>query len=256
MKITSYHQNLLADQERLAAFYEAVKEKSKGIVYDLGTGSGVLALWAASRANFVYAVEKDPLTAEMARKNLFNLKNLSLIVDDARNVSFPEKADLIICEMLDTALIDEEQVPVLNSVRKYLKEDGTIIPCGVFHGIELVSLDSVHPIYLEGDPQPHHVLSALLIYDKNNFKEPIVEKVKFRLPIEVNKSGGVSGIKITTFTLLTPDLICGPTPMFNPPLLVPTNHIQAVKGENLILNLSYSMGGGLDTIRAEIERIS
>jgi predicted RNA methylase len=44
--------------------------------------------------------------------------------------------------------------------------------------------------------------------------------------------------------------------MFNPPLLIPTNHLSVKKGENIILNLKYFMGGGLDTIRASIETVS
>ncbi|BDZ67968.1 hypothetical protein [Methanobacterium ferruginis] len=68
MKVTSYQQHLLSDIERLTAFYEAIHNKSKGIIYDLGTGSGVFSSWAAPLAHFVYAVEKDPFTAKLAKK--------------------------------------------------------------------------------------------------------------------------------------------------------------------------------------------
>lgn len=255
MNITSYQQHLLSDLDRLTAFYEAINQKSRGIVYDLGTGSGILSSWAAPLARFVYAVEKDPLTAKLAQKNLKSFKNVSVLVNDARNINFSENADLIICEMMDTALIEEEQVPVLNSVRKYLKEKGDIIPCGVFNGVEAVHLESNHPIYHEGKTQ-HELRSKLLIYDKIDFKQHINEKNDHCIKIPTNTDGTVSGIKITTFTLLTPGLICGPTPMLNPPLLIPTNHLNVKKGENIILNLKYSMGGGLNTIRASIETIS
>jgi predicted RNA methylase len=256
MKVTSYQQHLLSDIERLTAFYEAIHKKSKGIIYDLGTGSGVFSSWAAPLAHFVYAVEKDPFTAKLAKKNLKPFKNVSLMVNNAQNIIFPENADLIICEMMDTALIDEEQVPVLNSVRKYLNKNGEIIPCGVFNGVEAVHVNTAHPSYQEGRTPQHELMSRLIIYDQIDFKKYIKENVAFRIPISINKQGTVSGIKITTFTLLTPQLICGPTPMMNPPLLIPTNKLKVRNGENIILNLEYSMGGGLDTIRASIERIS
>ena len=32
-------------------------KKARGTVYDLGTGSGILSVWAATQADFVYAVE-------------------------------------------------------------------------------------------------------------------------------------------------------------------------------------------------------
>ena len=52
--------------------------------------------------------------------------------------------------MVDTALIDEEQVPVLNAVRKYLKNSGDIIPCGVFNGLEAVHLKIATPFIKKG----------------------------------------------------------------------------------------------------------
>ncbi|MBI5458590.1 methyltransferase domain-containing protein [Methanobacterium sp.] len=256
MKITSYQQNLLSDIERLTAFYEVITEKSKGIIYDLGTGSGVLSSWAAPLSRFVYAVEKDPFTAQIAQKNLRLFKNVSLMVSDAKTIFFPEKADIIICEMMDTALIDEDQVPVLNSVQKYLKKDGDIIPCGVFNGVEAVDANIAHLCYHEGVTPQHQLMSKLIIYDKIDFKKYINPKIHYSIPIPINNKGTVSGVKITTFTLLTPNFICGPTPMLNPPLLVPTNKLDVEKGDEIILKLKYSMGGGLDTLRASIEPVS
>jgi predicted RNA methylase len=256
MKIKSYQQHLLADFERLTVFNEAIKEKTKGVVYDLGSGTGVFASLAASRAKKVYAIEKDPITAALARKNLANFDNVSLLVKDVKDVHFQEEADIIICEMLDTALIEEEQVPIINFVRKFLKKTGEFIPCGVFNGVEAVSLDCTHICYEEEEKPFHQILSPLIIYDKIDFREHIEDQVNIRLPLHVNRDGMASGIKISTYTLLTPHLICGPTPMLNPPLLIPTNHIKVLKGECIILTLSYCMGSGLNTIRAEFEGIS
>jgi predicted RNA methylase len=255
MKITSYQQNLLSDSERLTAFHQVISEKSKGIIYDLGTGSGVLSSWAAPLARFVYAVEKNPLTAQIAQKNLSQFENVTLMVNDAKSIFFPEKADLIICEMMDTALIDEDQVPVINSVRKYLKKDGKIIPCGVFNGVEAVNTIINHPCYQEEETPHTKLMSKLIIYDKIDFEKYIEPEVDYSIIIPIRDEGSISGIKITTFTLLTPDFICGPTPMMNPPLLIPTNHLKVKKEDNIILKLKYIMGGGLDTIRASIETV-
>ena len=72
------------------------------------------------------------------------------------------------------------------------------------------------------------------------------------LKLKINSKGEVNGIRLTTFTLLTPDIICGPTPMLNPPLLIPTNTQDVLENQILSLNLKYVMGGGLDTIEARI----
>lgn len=255
MKLTSYQQNLLSDTERLTAFYEVIKEKSKGVIYDLGTGSGVLSSWAAPISRIVYAVEKDPFTAQIAKKNLSSFKNVSIMVDDAKTISFPEKADLIICEMMDTALIDEDQVPVLNSVQKYLKKNGEIIPCGVFNGLEALDINIAHTCYQEGKTH-YKLMSKLIIYDKIDFKKYINPEIDYSIVVPINQDGTVSGIKITTFTLLAPNFICGPTPMMNPPLLVPTNKLNVEKGDEIMLKLKYSMGGGLNTLRASFETFS
>lgn len=252
MKTTSYHHNLLSDQERLAGFFEAIKEKSKGIVYDLGTGSGILASQAASQAEHVFAVEKNPKTAQTAIHNLSNFDNVSVLVKDATKIIFPEKADLIICEMLDTGLIDEELVPVLQNARQYLKDHGEIIPCGIFNGLEPVHMETEHLCYQEGLKNNFKPRGPLKIYNSLNLKKEFNEKVDLNLKLSIKDHGTVNGILITTFTLLTSNIICGPTPMLNPPLMVPTNPLKVSKGDKINLHLNYIMGGGLNTVEATI----
>ncbi len=264
---TSYHHDLTSDYERLAGFYEAILKKTKGIVYDIGAGSGILSTWAAPYANFVYAIEINPNVAKRTKSQLKDFKNIKVILGDAKDTLFLqktdlEKADLIICEMLDTALIDEEQVPVLNSVTKNLKTEGEIIPHGIINGLEPVEIEVEHICYDEDDYPKNEALGDLLIYSKIDFKDHINtngrinENVNLKLDLKINKKGTLSGIKITTFTLITPDIICGPTPMLNPPLIIPTNKIKVNAGDSIKLSLNYVMGGGLNSIEASIKRIS
>jgi predicted RNA methylase len=252
----SYHDNLTSDYERLAGFYESITKKSEGIIFDIGTGSGILSTWAAPNANFIYAVEKDSIVAEKTRSYLNGFKNISFIEGDARKIRFPEKADLIICEMLDTALIDEEQVPVLNSVLKYLKRNGTVIPQGVINIAEPVYMEAEHLFYEETENPNYHTLGSLIVYSKYDFKKPINPKADFDLQFKISRNGILNGVKITTFTLITSNIICGPTPMLNPPLLIPIHELRVKKHDTITINLKYTMGGGLDTIRNEIKEIS
>lgn len=252
MKLTSYQEDLLSDKERLAVFFEAITNKARGIVYDLGTGSGVLAAKAAPLAKHVYAVEKNESSARTALNILSHFKNVSVMVGDASLIDFPEKADLIICEMLDTGLIDEELIPVLNHARSYLHEDGHIIPSEILNGVEPINSDVDHLSYQEGSKKYVKVMGPLKIYNRLNLMKEIHEEVDLSLKLRINSNGKVNGIRITTFTLLTSDLICGPTPMLNPPLLVPSNSLRVEKNQEIGLNLKYIMGGGLDTIEARI----
>lgn len=239
----------------MAGFYEAIK-KVEGIAYDIGTGSGVLSAWAAPYANFIYAVEADSAVAKKTRLFLKGFKNVSFIEGDARKVHFPQKADFIICEMLDTALIDEEQVPVLNSVLKYLKKNGDLIPRGIINAAEPVYMEAEHICYHENENPLHDIMGPLSIYSQYDFRTHIDPQADFQLHLEINKGGIFNGVKITSFTLITPQIICGPTPMLNPPLMIPAGKLRVKKGDVVKVNLNYRMGGGLNSVRIETKGIS
>jgi predicted RNA methylase len=230
-------------------------KKAKGTVYDLGTGSGILSAWAAPNSNFVYAIEINKSTAEIARSNLKDIDNVEIITADATKFSFSKKADVIICEMLDTALIDEEQVPVLNSVRKYLKNSGIIIPCGILNCIEPVQVDTENICYEEDGHPKNRVLGAPNFYSRINFRYHIEETFNESIDIKIKTHGIISGVKITTFTLITEDIICGPTPMLNPPLIIPVERTKVYPNDIINLNLHYKMGGGLESVKARVEKI-
>ncbi len=239
----------------MAGFYEAISKKAQGIVYDLGAGSGILSSWAAPHSEFVYAVEINKSIAKRARANLKDLENIEIICADATKLSFSKKADVIICEMLDTALIDEEQIPVLNSVRKYMKYGGITIPYGIINCIEPVQVETEYICYEEDGHPQNRVLGEPLFYSRINFSSYTAPTFKKCLDIKTKTSGIVSGVKITTFTLLTNNIICGPTPMLNPPLIIPVERTKVFPGDELQLDLSYVMGGGLGSVRARIKKI-
>jgi predicted RNA methylase len=200
-------------------------------------------------------VEISKSTAESAKSNLKYFDNIEVINADANKFSFSKKADVIICEMLDTALIDEEQLPVLNSVRKYLKDSGVIIPYGILNCIEPVQVDTEDICYEEDGHPKNMVLGDPNFYSRINFMEYTAPTFNESLNMKIKTEGIVSGVKITTFTLITEDIICGPTPMLNPPLIIPVKRTKVYPEEILRLNLHYQMGGGLDSVRARIEKI-
>lgn len=238
----------------MAGFFEAISKNSKGTVFDLGAGSGILSYWAATNADRVYAVEINKTTAEKTRKNLGSLDNVEIVCEDACKFSFSDKADVIICEMLDTALIDEEQVPVINSVRKFLKKEGVFIPCGVINCLEPVQVGIDHICYEENQSPVNLVLGKAVFYSRINFASHVETAFDETIKINIESYGTFNGIKFTTFTLLTENIICGPTPMLNPPLIVPVNPLEVDPGDELLLDLKYEMGGGLESVEAAIRR--
>ncbi|MEG3224485.1 MAG: RNA methyltransferase, partial [Methanobacteriales archaeon Met13] len=106
--------------------------------------------------------------------------------------------------------------------------------------------------YQEGLKNNFKTRGPLKIYNSLNLKKEFNEKVDVALKLPITDHGTVNGILITTFTLLTSNIICGPTPMLNPPLMVPTNPLKVSKGDKINLDLNYIMGGGLNTVKATI----
>ena len=249
-KTTPYHFDLLKDEERLSAFYEAIKElsTSQELAYDLGCGSGILSFFLNSYFKEIIAIEQDFKASRCAKENLKSFKNIEVVNEDVLKYDFSKKCDLIVCEMLDTALIDEEEVPVLNHARNYLKENGKIIPQGIINTIELARLERDY-IHYDEDVNCK-TLSKPVIYDEINFLNDINPNFEKRITLKANKDSLVNGLKITTITKLNDNLVCGPTPMLNPPLLIPLDE-KNVKCNDLInVKLKYIMGKGIGTIEA------
>ena len=250
-KTTPYHSDLLKDHDRLAAFYNAILEydSNNDVAYDLGCGSGVLSYFLSEYFKEVIAVEVDRKSFSCAHDNLADFENVKVINSDVLDFEFPEKADLIVCEMLDTALIDEEEVPVLNYARKFLKEDGTIIPQGIINTAELVNLERNY-VHWDEDVN-YEECSEPIVYSQFDFLDEINPDFEAEITLKANRDGNVNGLKITTYTKLNDNLIMGQSPMLNPPLLIPLDE-KSVKVNDLIkVKLKYIMGSGIESIQSE-----
>jgi protein arginine N-methyltransferase 1 len=113
----SEHIEFVKNKRRNQIFKDAFAKLAKGkVVLDVGTGSGIMAIFAArAGAKKVIAVEKDPVIAEIARKNFERnglQDKIQLIVGDALDIQNFPKVDILIGELLSTWCIVEPQVPV------------------------------------------------------------------------------------------------------------------------------------------------
>ncbi|MBQ7928359.1 MAG: methyltransferase domain-containing protein [Methanobrevibacter sp.] len=251
-KTTPYHFDLIKDNERLSAFFQAINEYDGlcELAYDLGCGSGILSYFLSSKFSKIIAIEVDSSASKCAMENLASLKNINVVNEDVLEYEFDKKADLILCEMMDTALIDEEQVPVLNHAKKFLKPTGKIIPQGVINAAELVNMERE---YIHWDENAKYdVYSDMVIYSEFDFLDDVDVCFEANLSFKAKKDGIVNGIKITTFTKLTDDIICGPTPMLNPPLLIPFDAKSLKSNEYITVNLKYIMGNGIESIESKV----
>ncbi len=252
----TYYDDLTKDKKRVSIFRKAIKQYAHGLTYDLGTGSGILASIASKHAEKVYAYEINPLVIKhYAKQNLQQYDNIKLIEADASNYEFKEKPDVVICEMLDTALIDEEQAQVINNIQKYVKQDTIFIPQSTYDTMKIGYSNIINITYLENNQPTFETYSDEHKYNQTNFSEKINTHFQTEQLIQIKKSGIINTIQLTTYTQVTQELITEPTPMLNPPLLIPFKEINVKKGEKIIVKIEYIMGGGLNTIKTNIRRI-
>jgi len=64
--------------------------RKNDVVYDLGAGSGVIASVLANRCKKVIAVEVEPTALRNLRKNLGNVLNVNIVVQDILTLEIPE----------------------------------------------------------------------------------------------------------------------------------------------------------------------
>ncbi|KAI3513780.1 hypothetical protein L1887_11935 [Cichorium endivia] len=132
-----YHQKeMLSDRVRMDAYYNSVFQNKHHFigktVLDVGTGSGILAIWSAQAgAKKVYAVEATKM-AEHARA-LVKSNNLQDVVEviegSIEDITLPEKVDVIISEWMGYFLLRESMFDSVICARdRWLKPNGVMYP--------------------------------------------------------------------------------------------------------------------------------
>ncbi|PWA97099.1 protein arginine N-methyltransferase PRMT10 [Artemisia annua] len=132
-----YHQKeMLSDRVRMDAYFNSVfKNKHHFVgktVLDVGTGSGILAIWSAQAgARKVYAVEATKM-ADHARE-LVKANNLQDVVEviegSIEDITLPEKVDVIISEWMGYFLLRESMFDSVIIARdRWLKPTGVMYP--------------------------------------------------------------------------------------------------------------------------------
>lgn len=267
-----YVYRCLADTERTRAFRAAIREvvKPEHIVLDVGTGSGIMALFAAeSGARRVYSVEIGDYLFRASRQ-IFDESNFrETIVSlhmDARDVTLShiEKPDVVICENITTGLIGEPQGPVLNSLRRsgVLDDQTILIPSRFSTSIALANVDWTlfdlnlrFPIFVDyftkGFERRYELLSAEVISQRLNLSSHLDENVCIRLSLVASKRGLINGLLLSSTTAFLGGGRLGNCVSYCQPVLLPTEEIEASKGTKVSVTVNYKMGGGFDTLEYE-----
>jgi len=258
----------LIDEKRTLAFRNTIKKivKKGDIVVDIGTGSGILAMFATDAgAEKVYAIEADNNLHKTLETN-FQMndykKIIHLIKGDVRKVNLPEKVDVVICEMAETGLIDELQVLAMNHILKFVKNSTKIIPSAMRNYVDLVFSDNSFYKHKLSIVRHKHA-----VYNKNSRSKSFSEKILYcevdfcklnglqidkKIPITINKSGVINGIRITNQTLFPDGSQFGNSMTYCVPLVLPIKETIVKKGNEFLLELSYKFGGGLKNLKYKL----
>jgi ribosomal protein L11 methyltransferase len=107
---------MVRDASRVGAFEKAIKKvvKKGDKVLELGCGSGILSIIAASCGATVVAVEADRHIALLAKKNFDKYSDLDITLIETDAVKFinsdeAQKFDVIIAELMSIWCLEEPQ---------------------------------------------------------------------------------------------------------------------------------------------------
>jgi predicted RNA methylase len=269
---TEYVYRCLADKERTLSFKNAIETAVKPghVVLDLGTGSGVMAIFAAKAgARKVYAVEIADYLSGVSRENFIANGYGETIVPlrmNAREVSLShvEKPDVVICEMITTGLIGEMQGPVINSLKRsgVIDAQSLLIPSEISTSMELVSADfdfyGTHlrfPIFIDYFTKSfeHHpeILSEQKLSHTVSFSSDFSEEVHLKESVRVTRDGKVNGLLLTSQTGFVGGAELGTCLSYCQPVILPLKEMRVSTGDAVDVSIRYRMGEGFDSLSYE-----
>ena len=112
LQTLDFHRSMLVDEERCRSFMRAIFKTVRpgDIVLDIGSGTGILALFAClAGARHVYALEHDgviEVARRICRDNGFG-DRVTFVRDWSTNVELPERVDVVITETIGNIGFEE-----------------------------------------------------------------------------------------------------------------------------------------------------
>ena len=260
----------LLDARRVSFFERAINKTVKpgDVVVDAGTGTGIIALLAAKRGAKVYAVEKDPEIAKLAKQDVSVNKmqnRITVVNQDVRDFKLPRglHADVVTMEMLDTGMVAEQQAQAVIAMRKngVIIDKTILLPDKMDCLLRVVDYDFDFygfniPIVVQARnygavSRVVNGLSSFTSYasvDLKSIKSTIINE---EIEIMVEKSGIVNAVELKSNIYLGGRRY-GDTSDMNMPVIVPVDRKKVKKGGKIKLNISYNMGLGFTEFNVDI----
>ena len=258
----------LSDIPRTEAFQKAIAEKVRrgDRVLDVGTGSGILALFASrAGARTVVSLEYDPFVADAARKVIeANAgQHVEVRVGDGRTYQFEPGLtfNAVIMEMLTTGMIDEYQVGAINNLHRQgaVTADTVFLPSRQATFITLGDFDFT--CYGLTVPFPRHAwkfcadsvkkfrpLTACALLNSVEFSRVTAERFEACINLTVSKGGVVNSAWLSSVSHLTEEVQLGDTDSLNGPVVIPLPRREVREGDIIAVEVKYRFGGGYQNV--------
>ncbi|HEY8160213.1 MAG TPA: methyltransferase domain-containing protein [Methylobacter sp.] len=268
-----YHHHMLADEYRMGAFKAAIDQAvfPGAKVLDLGGGTGVLSWFAAAKAGKVWCVELNPDLVREAHR-LLKLNEgggkVEIVHADAFEYLPPEPVDVVICEMLHTAMLREKQITVIKSFKdRYLQRFGDPLP----RFIPEAALMAVQPLQqnyrfmgfqapiiqfqLPGAIQANTMeLASPQVYSIIDFTQTVPEKFNWKRVFTLEQAGQVNALRFITKNVLSISRTDNSViDWHNHHMVLPlAEPIVAKTGALLSVSFNYHAGGSLAHLQSSI----
>ena len=149
-----WHVPMMNEPERNQAFFDGLASlvKPETVVFEIGTGSGLLAMMAAKLgARRVVTCEAVGLIADTARKIIERngyQDRVTVLAKPSHDVQLgndlPAQADLLVHEIFSSELLGEYVLPAIEDAkRRLLKPGGVVLPAAASIMVALVTGDAL-----------------------------------------------------------------------------------------------------------------
>ncbi len=268
-----YHHHMLMDQYRMGSFKAAIDATvfPGAKVLDLGGGTGVMSWFAAAKASKVWYVEFNPDLVREARR-LLKLnqggEKVELVHADAFEYLPPEPVDVVICEMLHSAMVCEKQIDIIKSFKeRYLQRFGgplpRFIPEAVIMAVQPVQQNyqfmGFHaPIMQFQLPTAIHTdtteFASPQVYSTVDFMQTVSEEFSWKGGFALEQAGQVNALRFITKNILSLSTEDNSViDWHNHYLMLPlAEPIHATPGALLQVSFSYRAGGSLTHLQNSI----